>query len=121
FAIMPIFLYEQYRDGTPGVGWTKWVSFGARPQVFFNEVFSVAVEAGFDHTTAGDGSYEGWLRKITVAPQIGAGRKFFDRPVLRGLVIYAGGWDGSRGLVGGDAFRDDTKALTAGVQAEHWW
>ena len=31
----------------------------------------------------GAGQYDGWLRKFTLAPQIGANRKFFGRPVLR--------------------------------------
>jgi hypothetical protein len=28
------------------------------------------------------GPYDGWLRRVTIAPQIGAGQKFFSQPVL---------------------------------------
>ncbi len=121
FAIQPVFVYEQSRDGDPRKGWNRWVSFGARPQVFLSSVFSVAVEAGFDYTKSGDGQYEGWLRKITLAPTLGVGRHFMDRPVLRAFVTYASWSDGLRGLVGGDAFVNDTHGLTYGVQAETAW
>jgi maltoporin len=48
--------------------------------VFFTKYFSLAFEAGIDHTRSGRGEYDGWLRKFTIAPQLGAGRKFFSRP-----------------------------------------
>ena len=89
FAIMPIFVYQRLRDGIPNHGWDQWTSFGARPEYFFTKHLSLAMEAGFDHTESGRGHYEGWLRKITIAPQIGAGRKFFSRPVLRAFLTYA--------------------------------
>src|SRR5208283_4463776 len=46
-------------------------------------------EGGFDYTHSASGLYDGWLRKFTIAPQIGAGRKFFSRPVLRAFLTYA--------------------------------
>ena len=75
---------------------------------------------GFDHTHL-PGSYEGWLRKCTFAPQIGADRKFFGRPVLRAFATYANWSGGFRGLVGGVPFEKATAGFTYGVQAEHWW
>jgi maltoporin len=121
FAIMPIAIYQRTRDGNPEHGWDQWVSFGARPEVFFTKYLSLAVEGGFDHTRSGTGQYEGWLRKITIAPQIGAGREFFSRPVLRAFVTYANWSDGLRGFVGGTPFRDGRNGLTYGVQIETWW
>ncbi len=121
FAIMGEVVYEMNRSGKPGEPWSKWVSLGARPVVFFNELFSVAFEAGFDYTHSGDGKYNGWLRKFTLAPQLGAGRKFFSRPVLRAFITYANWSEGLRGYVGGDAFKNATNGLTYGVQAESWW
>jgi maltoporin len=121
FAIMPIALYQRTQDGNPGHGWDEWVSFGARPQVFFTRFLSLAVEGGADHTRATTGQYEGWLRKITIAPQIGAGRQFFSRPVLRAFATYADWSDGFRGFVGGTAFQDRQKGVTYGVQLETWW
>lgn len=120
FAIMPIFVYQRTKDGNPQHDWNQWVSFGARPEVFFTKHISLAFEAGFDHTHS-PGQYDGWLRKYTIAPQIGAGRKFFSRPVLRAFLTYANWSDGFRGFVGGTPYQNRTSGLTYGVQAEHWW
>jgi len=121
FAIMAVAVYEQTRSGVPGEGWSRWISLGARPQVFFNDLFSVAFEAGFDYTHSADGRYDGWLSKYTIAPQLSVGQKFFSRPVLRAFVTYASWSNGLRGFVGGPAFQNSTQGLTYGVQAESWW
>src|SRR2546427_380848 len=120
FAIMPIFIYQRTKDGNPQHGWNQWVSFGARPEVFFTKYLSLAFEGGFDHTDS-RGQYDGWLRKFTIAPQLGAGRKFFSRPVLRAFLTYASWSDGLRGYVGGVPYLRRTAGLTYGVQAETWW
>jgi len=121
FAIMPIFILQRTRDGNPQHGWDQWASFGARPEVFFTEHLSLAFEGGFDHTHSSTGQYDGWLRKFTIAPQIGTGRQFFSRPVLRAFLTYANWSDGLRGFVGGLPFQNRTNGLTYGVQAETWW
>lgn len=121
FAIMPIFICQRTRDGNPQHGWDQWVSFGARPEYFFTKHLSLAVEGGLDHTRSSAGQDEGWLRKFTIAPQIGSGRKFFSRPVLRAFLTYANWSDGLRGFVGGIPFQNRTSGLTYGVQAETWW
>jgi maltoporin len=128
FAIMPIFVFQRQRDGQPGHGFNDWASFGVRPVIFFTKYLSLALESGFDHTegfaTNQNGSntqFDGWLRKFTIAPEIGAGRKFFSRPVLRVFLTYANWSNGFRGLVGGVPFEDRTSGLTYGVQAETWW
>jgi maltoporin len=121
FAIMPIFILQRTRDGNPQHGWDQWASFGARPQVFFTKHVSLAFEGGFDHSHSATGRYDGWLRKFTIAPQIGAGRQFFSRPVLRAFLTYANWSDGLRGFVGGIPFQNRTSGLTYGVQAETWW
>jgi len=121
FAVAPVIVYQSTRTGKPGGGWSEWLSCGARPQVFLSELFSVAFEAGLDYTHSSDGQYAGWLRKFTLAPQLGAGRKFFSRPVLRLFATYANWSDRLRGLVGGAPFKNDTNGLTYGVHAEAWW
>jgi maltoporin len=121
FAIMPIFVYQRTKDGNPQHPWEQWVSFGARPEIFFTNYLSLAFEGGFDHTHSRIGLYDGWLRKITIAPQIGSGRKFFSRPVLRAFLTYASWSDGLRGFVGGVPYLNRTNGLTYGVQAETWW
>jgi maltoporin len=121
FAIMPIFILQRIKDGNPQHGWDQWVSFGARPEIFFTKYISLAFEGGFDHTHSSAGQYGGWLRKFTIAPQIGAGRQFFSRPVLRAFLTYANWSDGLRGFVGGTPFQNRTDGITYGVQAETWW
>jgi len=121
FAIQPVFVYQRSHSGNPHENWKEWISFGARPQYFFTDHLSVAFEAGLDRTNSGNGQYEGWLRKFTIAPQIGAGRKFFSRPVLRLFVTYASWSNGLRGYVGGIPFHDKTSGFTFGVQTETWW
>jgi maltoporin len=127
FAIMPIFVYQWSKDGNPHHDWNQWISFGARPEIFFTRYLSLAFEAGFDHTDGfvltqnGDAQLNGWLRKFTIAPQIGAGRKFFSRPVLRAFLTYANWSDAFRGYVGGVPYLNRTNGLTYGVQGETWW
>jgi maltoporin len=122
FAIMPIFIYQRTKDGNPTHPWQQWVSFGARPEIFFNKYLSLAFEGGFDHTHSQvPPLYDGWLRKFTIAPQIGAGQKFFSRPVLRAYLTYGNWSDGLRGFVGGVPFQNRTDGFTYGVQAETWW
>jgi maltoporin len=120
FAVMPIFVFQRTKDGNPQHGWVQWASFGVRPEVFFTKHLSLTGDCGFDHTHL-PGSYDGWLRKCTIAPQIGADRKFFGRPVLRAFATYANWSNGFRGFVGGVPFENRTSGLTFGVQAEHWW
>jgi len=127
FAIMPVFVFQRKRDGQPGHGFSDWASIGVRPEVFFTKYLSLAFEGGFDHTEGfvttqtGNREFDGWLRKFTIAPQIGAGRKFFSRPVLRTFLTYGSWSNGFRGLVGGVPFQDRTSGLTYGLQAETWW
>jgi maltoporin len=122
FAIMPIFVYQRTKDGIPQHPWQQWVSFGARPEIFFTKYFSLALEGGLDHTHSQVAPlYNGWLRKFTIAPQIGAGRKFSSRPVLRAFLTYGNWSDGLRGFVGGIPFQNRTSGFTYGVQAETWW
>ena len=80
-----------------------------------------AFEAGFDRVWSGQHLYDGWLRKVTIAPQIGAGRKFFSRPVLRAFLTYGNWSEGLRGFVGGVPYQSRTNGLTYGLQAETWW
>jgi maltoporin len=131
FAIYPIFIYQRTTDGIPHHDWNQWVSFGVRPEVFFTKYLSAALEVGFDHVNNPNapgpylpnvpGPYDGWLRKITFAPQIGAGRKYYSRPVLRAFITYANWSDGLKGYIGGVPYLNRTSGLTFGVQSESWW
>lgn len=65
--------------------------------------------------------YSGWLRKFTIAQQIGPKPEFFARPLLRLFVTYGNWSDALIGRVGGGPYATKTMGLTAGVQAETWW
>jgi maltoporin len=121
WSVMPLVLFDRRTGGSAGTGVDTWVSFGARPQLNFSDHLSLAVEAGFDYTKSDVNNYDGWVRKVTVAQQIGAGRDFFSRPVLRLFVTYANWSGGFRGLVGGLPYANVTNGLSFGVQAESWW
>jgi maltoporin len=122
FAIMPIFVYQRTKDGNPLHGWDQWVSFGARPEIFFTKHVALAFEGGFDHHTHSRSlGYDGWLRKFTISPELKSGDKFFSRPALRAFLTYGDWSDGLRGFVGGVPYANKTNGFTYGLQAEHWW
>jgi len=94
----------------------------------FRQGCFLAFEAGFDRTNSflvqHNGSlnnFDGWFRKLTVAPQISAGRKFFSRPALRRFSTYASWSTGFHGRIGRISFGDRNSGVTYGVQAETWW
>jgi len=120
FGIMPIFLYQRTKDGNPQDGWNQWASFGARPVVFFTKHLSLAFEAGFDHTESGANQYDGWLRKFTLAPQIGAGRKFSvgRYACFRHLCELV---ERISRFCRRTSYLNRTNGLTYGVQTENWW
>ena len=99
----------------------RWASVGARPVYFFNDRFSVALEAGIDWTKSDPLGADGHLWKITIAPQISRGDKFFSRPVLRAFLTYAAWSEDFKGRVGGTAYENATDGWSYGLQAEAWW
>jgi maltoporin len=121
FACMAAGIYQRHFSGNQAVGDDHWVSFGARPVAFVNEHLSFALEAGADWVRDGLGLAEGWLRKMTVAPQLGGGHEFFSRPVLRIYFTYADWSPGLQGKVGGEAYQSRTRGIAYGVQGEAWW
>jgi maltoporin len=120
FAMQALGLYEDTKFGGPNSR-DRWISVGMRPVYFFNDRFSVALEAGIDWAKSEPLGTDGHLWKITFAPQISRGNKFFSRPVLRAFVTYAGWSDGFKGLIGGTPFEHATDGFSYGVQAEAWW
>lgn len=118
---MGTFVYEDQ------IGKQKWISYGARPQYHFNDRWSLAVDFGHDEVKP-DGASRRTLNKITIAPQISAGRQFFSRPVLRAFYTYARWNDAAQAAApAGDTlsatgvFGSSTNGSTFGIQAEAWW
>lgn len=121
FAVQAVGVYDKIHYGGPDSD-NRWVSVGARPVYFFNDRFSMALEAGVDWVKSDPLGRDGHLWKVTFAPiQISRGQKFFSRPQLRAYVTYAGWSNDFKGLVGGTPYENDTRGLSYGIQAEAWW
>ena len=115
-------------DGTYGYAFSQprrsLFSAGIRPIFMFTDHLAVQFEAVIDHVDEirytvkeGDSAY---CTKLTVAPTIRKGRKFWDKPELRLFATYAR-WRGSaRGLVGLPAYSEQTEGWNFGVLAETW-
>jgi maltoporin len=58
---------------------------------------NIALEAGADHVIEGSGNYSGWLRKVTLAPEVSAERGYYSRPAVRLFVTYANRSNGFKG------------------------
>jgi len=120
FAMQTVGIYEDTQYGGRNSR-IRWTSFGLRPVYFFNDRFSIALETGVDWVDNGPLGADGYLWKITLAPQISRGDKFFSRPVIRPFITYAKWSDGFRGQIGGSAYENATNGLSYGIQVEAWW
>jgi maltoporin len=120
FSISPALVY-QYTDYNNSQGRVQWLSAGVRPVYHFNKYFSVAFEGGVDYVDDSGLDQSGTLGKLTLAPQVSLGEKFYSRPVIRAFVTYAAWSDEFRGSIGGNDYADDTSAWTWGAQMESWW
>ncbi|WP_417582661.1 carbohydrate porin [Nitrincola sp.] len=98
---------------------TKWYSVGVRPQIAVTDHLSWVFDLGYDRVD--NGITDAGVTKTAAAFQIGAGKGYWARPVVRFFGTYAFWDDEFKGQVGGDTYADDTDGWTAGIQAEWWW
>ena len=117
--------YNNLSFSTAGKDNQTWISVGARPVYFWNDIMSTALEVGYDQVENSiniNGSMkDSKLTKVTIAQQWSAGRGYWARPQVRVFGTYAKWNDASKGRVGGEAFADKTNGVTFGVQMEAWW
>ncbi len=110
---------------------TKTLFVGARPQYHFNNVLSLATEAGYQQVKPDDGATRK-LAKFTIAPQFSMGRSLWSRPALRAYYTYAK-WNDAANAAGGvvctgrdcatpvPAFGGANNGGSYGVQVEAWF
>jgi maltoporin len=120
FSIGPALLY-QYTDYGNGFGNQTWLSAGMRPILEFNKYFSLAFEGGVDYVANSVTDTSGNLFKLTLAPQVSLGNRFFSRPVLRVYITYAQWSDAFVGQVGGQDYLNQHNGFSYGLQMETWW
>jgi len=113
-------VYQELDNGAAVNNRVRWVSLGARPVYALGRFFSLATEAGWDHTSQSD-LPGGSLFKLTVAPQITPNLKFFSRPSLRAFATWAHWSDSFRGQVAPAAYANAVHGSAFGVQLESWW
>jgi maltoporin len=101
------------------------LTLGVRPVYSFTDTTALAFEVG---TTKVDNAiYDGkdykasQLNKLTIAPEVTAGKGYWARPTLRLFATYASWNDDSKGAIGGDVYKGDTNGFSTGAQLEAWW
>jgi len=120
FSLSPVFVFQQSREGSPNTNQT-WVSAGVRPIVHFTRQVNVALEGGVDWVKDEALASQGFLGKITLAPQISIDNRWNSRPVIRLFVTQAFWSDDFVGRVGGTDYATDKHGTSAGMQMEAWW
>jgi maltoporin len=120
WALQAVVVYQELDNGAASNSRIRWVSVGARPVRRLGRFFSMAVEAGWDHTEQGD-LPGGSLFKLTVAPQITPAFKFLRRPSLRAFATWAHWSDAFRGRIAAATDPHAVRGTSVGVQMEAWW
>jgi maltoporin len=120
WAMQAVAVYQELENGAASNSRVRWVSLGARPVRELGRFFSLAMEAGWDHTSQGD-LPDGSLFKLTLAPQITPAIRFLTRPSLRAYATWAAWSDEFRGRVAAATNPNATHGWAFGVQLESWW
>ena len=118
FSVGPVAVFQQsHQDSSDAT----WLSAGVRPIVHFTRQVNLALDGGFDWVKDEALGSEGFLGKITVAPQISIDDRWNSRPVIRAFVTQAFWSDDFVGSVGGADYATSKHGLSAGMQMEAWW
>ena len=120
WSVQALALYQELENGAASNSRVRWVSVGARPVRQLGRFFSLATEAGWDHTVEGD-LPGGSLVKLTAAMQITPAMRFLSRPSLRAFATWAHWSDSYRGRIAAATNPDAVHGAAFGVQLETWW
>jgi maltoporin len=120
FSILSVLVYQNLDNSQSTANVLNWYSVGLRPAYHLNRYFSIVGEFGFDYTTQSEAS-EGFLFKMTIAPQLSPLNKILSRPAIRVYFTYAIWSDEFTGLVAPVSYPDQNHGLSFGIQMESWW
>jgi maltoporin len=115
-----VIVFQRSRSDAFGV--STWFSAGVRVSYAVADHFKLLLETGHDRVTDA-GKEPRVLTKITFAPALAAGARFFDRPELR-LFTTLAFWNEAARVSGVDpagVFANKKLGFTFGLQAEAWW
>lgn len=100
----------------------KWFSLGVQPVYHFNKYVDIAFEGAVDWVGSKlTGCGTGALFKGTVALELSPDWSFTAKPVCR-LFFTAATWaSGLKGLVGGDAYKQNRGGYTLGASVDASW
>jgi len=120
WQLQALALYQELENGAASNSRLRWISVGARPVRRLGRFFSLATEAGWDHTVQSE-LPGGSLFKLTIAPQVTPAFKFLSRPSLRAFATWAHWSDAFRGDVAPATYPQAVRGFAFGVQLESWW
>jgi maltoporin len=120
FSLLGEMVYQYVDNGQVSGNVLNWYSVGVRPSYHLSRYLSMVFEFGLDYTTQSGGP-EGYLLKMTFAPQISPMNKILSRPAIRMYLTYALWSDEYIGLVAPVSFGDQNHGLSFGIQMESWW
>lgn len=120
FSLQGLLLYQNLNNGQSSTNILNWYSAGLRPAYHLSRYFSIVGEFGFDYTSQSDAN-QGFLLKMTLAPQLSPLNKILSRPAIRAYFTYAIWSDDFTGLVATSSFPDQHHGLSFGIQMESWW
>jgi len=120
FSMLSVLVYQNLDNSQSPTNVLNWYSAGLRPAYHLNRYFSIVGEFGFDYTTQSEAS-EGFLFKMTIAPQLSPLNKILSRPAIRVYFTYAIWSDEFTGLVAPVSYPDQNHGLSFGIQMESWW
>ena len=120
FSLLGEVVYQNLDNGQASNNVLNWYSVGVRPSYHLSRYLSLVFEFGFDYTTQSDAE-EGYLFKMTFAPQISPMNKILSRPAIRMYFTYARWSDAYIGQVAPVSFGDQNHGLSFGIQMESWW
>jgi maltoporin len=120
FSLLGLLVYQNLDNSQSPTNILNWYSAGLRPSYHLSRYLSIVGEFGFDYTSQSDAS-EGFLLKMTIAPQLSPLNKILSRPAIRVYFTYAIWSDDFTGLVATSSFPDQNHGLSFGIQMESWW